>query len=146
MRYPLGSHAQFKNRIGMLETQLNLIPDLGGTTRLVRTVGVQNAKRIIMLAEEFDAQEAKKLGLIDWLVDQPSNLIPKTKEILNKIKENGPLAVGLAKVLIHQVYGHPSDFGLNLERMAQSHLIDTADLEEAFMAKLEKRKPVFKGK
>ncbi|MFX1254130.1 MAG: enoyl-CoA hydratase/isomerase family protein [Promethearchaeota archaeon] len=133
-------------KIGMLETQLNLIPDLGGTTRLVRTVGVQNAKRIIMLAEKLDAQEAKNLGLIDWIVDQPSNLIPKAKEILNKIKENGPLAVGLAKILIHQVYGHSSEFGLNLERMAQSHLIDTSDLEEAFMAKLEKRKPVFKAK
>ena len=53
----------------MAEVQLGLVPDLGGTHRLVRLVGYARALRICATAQPVDAATALGWGLIDELVD-----------------------------------------------------------------------------
>ncbi|MGW0583613.1 enoyl-CoA hydratase/isomerase family protein, partial [Streptomyces sp. NPDC002920] len=43
--------------------------DLGGSWLLPRLVGLQQAKRLALLAETIDAAEARALGLVTWVVD-----------------------------------------------------------------------------
>ena len=56
-----------ETKFGLLETKFGIIPDLGGTFRLIRRVGYQFAKQIIMLADTFEVQEAYRMGLINWI-------------------------------------------------------------------------------
>src|SRR6202140_4578547 len=51
-------------RLGMPEVRIGLVPDVGGTTRLTRTVGYARAKELIMTARMMDAAEAERTGLV----------------------------------------------------------------------------------
>ena len=54
-----------KTRLGLPEVQLGLIPGLGGTQRLPRLVGVQDALDLILTGRQLDARRAQRLGLVD---------------------------------------------------------------------------------
>ncbi|MFV0575729.1 MAG: fatty acid oxidation complex subunit alpha FadB [Vibrio sp.] len=55
--------------IGLPETKLGIIPGFGGTVRLPRVIGADNAMEMIATAKQQKALEAIKIGLIDAIVD-----------------------------------------------------------------------------
>lgn len=55
-------------RLGLPEVKLGLIPGAGGTQRLPRLIGAEQALRAIATSRIFSAAEAKDLGLIDRVV------------------------------------------------------------------------------
>ncbi|KFZ36162.1 multifunctional fatty acid oxidation complex subunit alpha [Shewanella mangrovi] len=55
-------------RIGLPETKLGIIPGFGGTVRLPRLIGVDNAIELITTAKECRSNEALALGLVDAVV------------------------------------------------------------------------------
>lgn len=57
-----------KTVLGLPETQLGLIPGIGGTQRLPRVVGLQVALDMILSARNVRAKKALQTGLIDELV------------------------------------------------------------------------------
>src|ERR1700746_4116632 len=54
-------------RIGLPETTLGLIPAWGGSTRLPRLIGEDNAAEVILKGKLYSAAEALKIGLVDEL-------------------------------------------------------------------------------
>lgn len=111
-----------ETKFGLLETRFGIIPDLGGTFRLVRRVGYQRTKQIIMLAETFDAQEAYRIGLIDWI--SPLNEIDKfIKKIITQINQNDFRAVLTAKTLIDKIHPINRIESSKYERETQIKLI-----------------------
>ena len=54
--------------IGLPETLLGLLPGAGGTVRLQRLIGVQNALKIILAGRSEKADKALKLGIVDGVV------------------------------------------------------------------------------
>ncbi len=56
-------------RLGLPETRLGTLPGLGGTVRLPRLVGLQSALDLILSGRQLDARQARKLGLIDRIVE-----------------------------------------------------------------------------
>ncbi|OLS16875.1 MAG: 3-hydroxypropionyl-coenzyme A dehydratase [Candidatus Heimdallarchaeota archaeon LC_3] len=137
--------ASSKTQVGLLETSIGLIPDLGGITRIVKTLGTSIAKKVILTSDKFNAEESLQLGLVDW-VYEPTEVEDKAFELANKLLRNAPLALGVAKRTIDQVYGQTQETGLLIEQLAQLELLKTEDTREAFLAKLEGREPDFKGK
>lgn len=57
-----------KTMLGLPEVQLGLIPGAGGTQRLPRLVGLQNALDMILRSKNIRGKNALKMGLIDELV------------------------------------------------------------------------------
>jgi enoyl-CoA hydratase/carnithine racemase len=55
-------------RLGLPEVGLGLLPSAGGTQRMTRLIGRGRALRLIGGAELVDAEEAYRLGLVEWLV------------------------------------------------------------------------------
>ena len=55
-------------RLGLPETRLGMIPDVGGTTRLTRLVGPARAKELIFTGREIDAAQAAGWGLVNHVV------------------------------------------------------------------------------
>ncbi|MCY3413128.1 MAG: enoyl-CoA hydratase/isomerase family protein [Candidatus Heimdallarchaeota archaeon] len=127
--------AQDGTKIGMLESKLGIIPDLGGTTRLVSRVGPVLAKRIIYLAEQIDAQEALQMGLVDWVF--PSNSFAKEVEnIGNILLSNSSAAIIQAKRIIGKMYNSDLALNLALEKEAQMKLIGSEDFTQRLQAYL----------
>jgi len=60
--------ASDKGLVGVPETQLGLIPGFGGTTRLPRLIGSDNAVEWISTGKHFKAPAALKVGVIDAVV------------------------------------------------------------------------------
>ena len=56
-------------RLGQPEVKLGLIPGAGGTQRLPRLVGVDKALAMIVGGDPIGGEEAKRLGLVDEIVD-----------------------------------------------------------------------------
>lgn len=130
-------------QLGLLETRLGLIPDVGGTTRLVRLVGPARAKELIFTGKMIDAQQAEQWGIVNSVVPF-DGLLDKGLELVAELNLAAPLAVGMAKRVIDGLAD--IDRGLMLEGWAQSQLFTTEDFMEGAQSFLMRRKPEFKGK
>jgi len=132
-------------RINIEEVRLGMIPDVGGSTRLVRTVGVPRAKELIMTGRTIDASVAETWGLVNQVVEEGEGL----KAALGwheDFAKGSPSAVGLAKIVLDRAYDLDDNSSMILEGMAQSTLIASEDFKEGLAARIEKRKPNWKGK
>ncbi|HEY6419522.1 MAG TPA: enoyl-CoA hydratase/isomerase family protein [Candidatus Binataceae bacterium] len=132
-------------RLGMPETRIGLVPDVGGTTRLTRTVGYARAKELVMTARMIDAVEAERIGLVNRVVAAGSQ-IAAAEELAREIARNAPLAVGLAKRIIDRGHSLDKMTFMELEALAQSSLLLTEDFREGAAALAQRRDPVFRGR
>ena len=51
--------------VGMPETRIGLIPDVGGSSRLPQVVGLGRAKELVMTGRLIGAEEAERIGLVN---------------------------------------------------------------------------------
>ena len=68
----LGCHwrvATADARVGLPEVKLGLLPGAGGTQRLPRIIGAEQATRLIVAGEQIDGATAAKLGVVDALIE-----------------------------------------------------------------------------
>src|SRR2546421_1279212 len=72
-------------RIGLPETTLGLIPAWGGSTRLPRLIGEENAAEVILKGKLYSASEALKLGLVDEVVTR-EQLLDAARRLIGKGK------------------------------------------------------------
>jgi enoyl-CoA hydratase/carnithine racemase len=130
-------------KIGLPETRLGMIPDVGGTTRLTRLVGPARAKELIFTGKTIDAKLAERWGIVNYVVPA-DELQTKAASLVEEICQAAPLAVGMAKRVIDGLAD--VDRGLMLEGWAQSQLFQTEDFAEGVQSFLMKKQPDFKGK
>ncbi len=132
-------------QLAIQEVELGIIPDVGGTTRLVRTVGIPLAKEMIMLGRRIDARRAYEIKLVNE-VTPAGDLFDRGLAWAADLRNCAPLAVGMAKKIIDRGAHLDKLSFMELEAYAQSTLIGTADVQEGIMAKLQRRPPSFSGK
>lgn len=131
-------------KFGQPEVNLGLIPGYGGTQRLVQLIGKGKAMELLMSAHMIDANEAKQLGLVNY-VTTAETLLDHTKNILNIINSKAPLAVAGCIKAANAVYDETKD-GYALEIEEFGNAFATEDMKEGTTAFLEKRKAIFTGK
>jgi enoyl-CoA hydratase/carnithine racemase len=131
-------------QLGLPETRLGLIPDVGGTTRLTRLVGPARAKQMIFTGGSVAAATAAGWGLVNEVVPL-SSLLQRGLDLAAEIGACAPLAVSAAKRVIDQV-GQDVTTGLALEAQAQSELVQTQDFEAAVWAVATKSTPRWRGR
>ena len=74
--------------MGLPEVNLGIIPAWGGSTRLPRLVGLQEALELILTGRNIDAKKAERIGLIDRAV--PHTEIDKhAVELVRKLRRQG---------------------------------------------------------
>lgn len=132
-------------RFRLPEVSLGLSPDMGGTARLTKLIGVGQAKRMIMACQEIKAQEALNLGLVEEVVKE-EELEARGLILAEKMALYPPLAVGWAKKGINLAQDSSTAAALLFEQAQSSSCFASEDLKEAVAAFMEKRKPQFKGR
>ncbi|MFN6944577.1 MAG: enoyl-CoA hydratase/isomerase family protein [Cytophagaceae bacterium] len=130
-------------RFGLPEVTLGIIPGYGGTQRLTHLVGKGKAFEMMMTGEMVVAEEAKNLGLVNY-VTTTEDLLPKCNELINKITTKAPLAIAQIVECVNAAYD-PEEKGYQTEANSFMICCKTEDFKEGVNAFLEKRKPVFKG-
>jgi enoyl-CoA hydratase len=137
--------ATARSKLGQPEVNLGIIPGAGGTQRLQRLVGLGKAKELIFTGELITAQEAMRIGLLNKVVDTTEALMPAALKLMETIQAKGPIAIGMAKIVINAGAGTDLNSGLLMEKLAQTVLFGTDDRMEGTSAFLEKRTANFKG-
>jgi enoyl-CoA hydratase len=130
-------------KFGQPEVNLGLIPGYGGTQRLVQLIGKGKAMELLMSAHMIDANEAKQLGLVNY-VTTPETLLEHTKKILGIINSKAPLAVAGCIKAANAVFDETKD-GYAVEIEEFGNAFATENMKEGVRAFLEKRKARFKG-
>ena len=129
--------------LGLPETNLGVIPGLGGTIRLPRRVGLGRAKEMVYSGRMVKADEAKNIGLVE-AVYTAQEFEVKVMEFARFLASKSPTALALAKSTINRGMDASLEAGLALEREAFAYCFALPDAKEGISAFLEKRKPVFK--
>ena len=119
--------------------------DLGGSWLLPRLVGLQQAKRLTMLAETIDAEEAHKLDLVTWVVaaDEIDGFVD---ELTGRLASGPPIALAQTKALLNEGADRTLHDALANEARAQAANFATGDAQEAFAAFTGRRTPEFTGR
>lgn len=86
-----------KTVLGVPEVQLGILPGAGGTQRLPKLVGLPSALEMMLLGSNVRPQKAKKIGLVDLLVDEIGPGIRSPEE--NTLQYLEDVAVRAAKDL-----------------------------------------------
>ena len=138
-------YASNKAQFGQPEVKLGLIPGFGGTSRLVRRVGVAWAKELVLSGDPIDAQTALRIGLVNRLFE-PDALLDAALAAGEAVAARAPLAVASAKRVIQEGQGADLRVAHGLEQAAFGTIASTLDRAEGMDAFLEKRDPKFQGR
>jgi len=130
------------SRLRVPAANIGLCYPTAGIVRYVERLGLSLAKRILMAAEPFAAQQLLAIGFFDHLVT-PAQLQARSQQMATELADLAPLAVQSMKQILQQaaagVVDHEQALALS-KRCSESK-----DLQEGFAAQREKRKPVFVG-
>ena len=131
-------------KIGLPELDLGTVPAWGGTVRLARCIGRDQALDMILRARKISGVEAHRIGLVHevWPNDE---LQQRAHDLAQRLAE-GP-AIAVAGVLRSVVGAEDKTLeeALAEERQAVMKTMGTKDQREGMKAFLEKRKPKFTG-
>lgn len=130
------------SRMRVPAAEIGLCYPLAGITRFVECLGASVARRILVAAEEFDANSMVKIGFLDHLV-APQDLAEFAQEFAQRVAGLAPLAVQAMKHILRQAASGAVEF--QLAQQLSTRCLESNDLREGFAAKREKRSPRFEG-
>jgi enoyl-CoA hydratase/carnithine racemase len=134
-----------ESRFCQIFSKRGLSVDLGGSWLLPKLVGLQQAKRLVLLAETIDAEEARSMGLVTWV--KPADEIDAfVSDLAERLAAGPPVALAQSKALLNDGASATLREALANEARAQPGNFATADSTEAYAAFAEKREPVFTGR
>ncbi|HEY4094135.1 MAG TPA: enoyl-CoA hydratase/isomerase family protein [Baekduia sp.] len=131
--------------IGLIETRVGLVPDVGGSSRLPSVIGLGRAKEMIMASKLINGIEAERIGLVNR-VAPADELDAATEQLVGELLACAPRAVAAAKRLLDSVAKPTLSTSLEMEVVAQEVCASSEDFAEGARALAEKRQPAFTGR
>ncbi|MDR2088036.1 MAG: enoyl-CoA hydratase/isomerase family protein [Clostridiales Family XIII bacterium] len=126
-------------------SKIGLVSDCATAFHLVKLLGRQRAKEILMLSEQTEAEALYRMGLINRLVDE-NELERETRKIAKQLTGMPPLSLRLTKEFVNNCDNMSLEQALSWEESAQTLCLGTEDFVEGTSAFLEKRTPAFRGR
>lgn len=128
------SHAKF----GQTETKLGFVTGWGGSYRLVRRVGLPRAKELVFSGRIFDAEEAARLGAVEW--QGPAEALERhLQEFLGAVSASSRVANREMKSLLDSCARTTLAENAAIETAASQHCLgeggDAADRLRRFLTK-----------
>jgi enoyl-CoA hydratase/carnithine racemase len=132
-------------RFAQLEVQRGLYPFGGATIRFVGEAGWGNAMRYLLTGDEFGAQKALRLGLIQEVVE-PGRQLDRAVEVAERIAAQAPLGVRAVLASARRVLTEGEDAAIQRLRPDLEPILQSDDLQEGIRSFRERRPARFTGK
>ena len=133
-----------ESRFCQIFAKRGLSLDLGGSWLLPKIVGLQQAKRLTLLAETIDAEEAQALNLVTWVVSS-DEIDSFVDDLADRLAAGPQVALAQSKTLLNEGADRTLRDALANEARAQVVNFGTTDAAEAYVAFAQKREPSFTG-
>jgi len=129
-------------RFGFGEVNLGIIPAVIAPF-VLQKIGMAAAREFFLTGARIDAQRAKEIGLIHYVVTTEEELDQKVRESIDQLLSSGPQAIAECKQLLHLIkFMDPHKIqSYTVQKTAEVRT--TPEAHEGFTAFLEKRKPVW---
>uniref|UniRef100_A0A2A4JB02 Enoyl-CoA hydratase n=1 Tax=Heliothis virescens TaxID=7102 RepID=A0A2A4JB02_HELVI len=121
------------------EVDVGLAPDVGTLQRLPKIIGNASvARELCFTGRNFDAKEAKEIGLVSQVFPDRDTAIQKVLEIAENIASKSPVAVQTTKINLVYSQSRPNDDGLLHVRLLNSVNNQGEDLTKSAIAQATK--------
>jgi enoyl-CoA hydratase/carnithine racemase len=118
----------------------------GGLQRLARHLPLKYAMDLVLTGRRVDAEEAKRIGLVNDVVPR-AELKVRVRKLAESIIEGAPLAVEASKqVMLQSLAMADLESALRARYPAAERMLASEDAKEGQRAFVEKRKPRWQGK
>jgi methylglutaconyl-CoA hydratase len=124
------------SQFGYTETAIGFIPALVSIF-LVRKIGEQHARELLLSARKISAEEAYSLGLAQYVVPCGS-LESAVEEYALRVAKNSPSAIALTKSLLAAQHGMSLEAGLEYAASMNTLARGTADTKRGIAGFLKK--------
>lgn len=125
--------------LGLTAIEESILPGLG-TWRLARFIGMGRAKKMSILGNLVDGEEAHRIGLVDHLVDEES-LAEEVDALLEEYMEANSIGARLTKRAVGEAFDLPFEEFLDRYLAYQDEAMAHEDFTEAMAALREDRDP-----
>jgi enoyl-CoA hydratase/carnithine racemase len=132
-------------RIGDPHVKVGLVAGDGGAVVLPLLIGMHRAKEFLMRGSILSAQEAERIGLVNYVLPE-TQVLPKAQEIARELAEGATWAIRWTKSALNQILKERSNLVLPSSQALEHVTMDSSDHKEAATAFKEKRKPSFTGR
>ena len=122
----------------MAYCRIGASPDGSGSWHLARLVGLRKAMEITLMSDAIDAQEALRLGLVNWVVPS-AQLDERLNALASRLAAGAVGAYGRSKALLRHAALNSLADHLNAERNAFLEGAAGPEFREGVAAFLEKR-------
>jgi methylglutaconyl-CoA hydratase len=126
-------------KFGYTEVKIGFVPAIVSAF-LLRQVGEKIARDLLLTGRLFDAEEAKRIGLVTEIVPA-ENLMSRAKELAAQLIENSPASLLYTKRLLSEAARAQLDRQIDASVRENAAIRSTADFREGIISFLEKRKP-----
>jgi len=131
-------------KFGYTEVRIGFIPAIVSVF-LVRQIGEKRARDLLLTGRIFDAEEARRLGLVNEIVGV-EQLMTWAKALASSLIESSPTSIARTKMLLREFSDEHVDREIERAVVENAAIRSTADFHEGVSAFLEKRKPKWTGK
>jgi cyclohexa-1,5-dienecarbonyl-CoA hydratase len=132
--------ASERARFGQPEIKLGVFPPVAAIL-LPRIIGEKRARELILLGEMIDADEALRLGLVNYVVPE-TELDAKLLSVLAKLRDLSAAALAMTRTALDLGAGNNFQTVLSeIENLYLHELMKTEDAHEGVRSFMEKRKP-----
>lgn len=122
--------------LGLPEIAFGLVPDVGGTTRLIRAVGEPRARELILTGRLVRAATAERYGLVHEVTGAGDALGQRAAALAEQLAAHSGSALGLAKTLCQASADADAATSFRLEGVVQQALLAQPDLMTRFPSAL----------
>ncbi|WP_394822453.1 crotonase/enoyl-CoA hydratase family protein [Pendulispora albinea] len=130
-------------RFAQIEVKRGIYPFGGATFRLVRTAGWGNAMRWLLTGDEFGAEEAHRIGLVQEVVANGTQLA-RAVALAETVAAQAPLGVTATLESARRAFEDEAVVRALLPEVQR--LMATEDAREGLMSFIERRTATFSGK
>ena len=138
--------ASEKARIGFVFGKIGITPEACSTWFLPRIVGIEQALEWNYSADIFDAEEAKRGGLVRAVV-APDQLLPEAYKLARRFVDNkSPVGIALTRQMMYRNSAQPHPMEAHKVDSLAIFYASQQDGKEGVKSFLEKRAPDFQAK
>jgi methylglutaconyl-CoA hydratase len=126
-------------KFGYTEVRIGFVPAIVSTF-LLRQVGEKSARDLLLTGRLFDAEEARRIGLVNEIVPA-DQLLKRANELAAQLMENSPASLLYTKRLLSSAARAELDAQIDAAVRENAAIRSTEDFREGVISFLEKRKP-----